>query len=182
MGDERDRRVALLRGINVGTANRIAMADLRALVEDLGYEEVQTWLASGNVVFTVPDGTAGDPAARIREALEDRLGVSCRVVALDREALGAAIEGNPLLDVADDPSRLLVSVLEGPEDVERVAPLVDEEWAPEALALGERVAYLWCPEGIHSSRLAKAVDHAVDGAVTSRNWRTLTRVAELLED
>ena len=60
-----DRQVALIRGINVGRAKRVAMADLRALVEGLGYRDVDTLLNSGNVVFTVPAGMKGTPSSRI---------------------------------------------------------------------------------------------------------------------
>src|ERR1700704_4724623 len=71
-----DRRVALLRGVNVGKAKRVAMADLRKLVEGLGYGDVRTLLNSGNVLFTVPAGMTGDAAARIENAIGARLGVA----------------------------------------------------------------------------------------------------------
>jgi len=77
-----ERRVALLRGINVGRAKRLAMADLRALVEDLGYGDVRTLLNSGNIIFTVPRTKRGDAAARIEKAIASRLGVSARVYVL----------------------------------------------------------------------------------------------------
>src|SRR5204862_6684845 len=76
------RYVALIRGINVGRAKRVAMADLRALVEDLGYGEVRTLLNSGNVVFRVPAARRGDIPGRIEKAITAWLGVSTRVVVL----------------------------------------------------------------------------------------------------
>jgi len=173
------RQVALLRGINVGRAKRVAMADLRALVEGLGYGDVRTLLNSGNVVFTNPRGTPREAAARIEAALVARLGVSSRVTALSAEELAAAVAENPLLEVAVDHSRLLVAVLKDPADRRHLDALIGQGWAPEALAVGARVAYLWCPEGILASRLSEAVGRALGDAVTTRNWATVTKLHAL---
>src|SRR5262245_25439905 len=105
------RHVALIRGINVGRAKRVAMAELRAVSENLGYGDVGTLLDSGNVVFTAPRAAAGDAAVRIEEALANGLGVSARVTVLSAVELAAAVTENPLLEVANDPSRFLVAVL-----------------------------------------------------------------------
>lgn len=169
--------VALLRGINVGRAKRVAMADLRALVTDLGYTGVQTLLNSGNVVFGGGDARA---ATRIEEGLSDRLGVRARVTVLTTRELATAIEENPL--PAGDPSRLLVSVPADPGDLRELEPLLEGDWAPEALALGSRVAYLRCPDGVAKSPLSDAVGKALGDAVTARNWKTMTKLLALAED
>lgn len=168
-------KVALLRGINVGRAKRVAMADLRGLVEDLGYGDVRTFLNTGNVVFTSSDGAA-KAARRIEEGMTEHLGVSARVTVLTAAELDAAVDGNPLLEIADDPSRLLVAFLADPADRSRLEPLTEEDWAPESLGLGERVAYLWCPDGVLASRLPEAVGQALGDAVTTRNWRTVKKL------
>ncbi len=173
------RQIALLRGINVGRAKRIAMADLRTLVEDLGYQDVRTVLNSGNVVFTVPGKMRGSSAARIERAIETRLGVSSRVTVLTAAELATAIADNPLEDVADDPSRLLVTVLTNPTDRARLKPFARADWTPEALAIGVRVAYLWCPDGFLKSGVAEAVSRALGDAATSRNWATMTKLHAL---
>ena len=83
------------------------MADLRTLVEGLGFREVRTLLNSGNVVFSVPGDRAGDVAARIGKALAAGYGVTCQVTILSHNEMAAAVRGNPFAGVADDPSRLL---------------------------------------------------------------------------
>lgn len=176
--------MALLRGINVGRAKRVAMADLRAFVEGLGYRDVRTLLNSGNVVFTVPRGARGakaDAAARIEEGLEAQVGVPARVTVLDAAELDAIVAGNPLLDVADDPSRLLVAVLNDRADRARLEPLLAQDWAPEVLALGERVAYVWSPAGILASKLSEALGRVLRDAVTSRNWATILKLHALVK-
>ncbi|MGZ3461259.1 MAG: DUF1697 domain-containing protein, partial [Archangium sp.] len=116
------RQIALIRGINVGRAKRVAMAELRALVEELGYTDVRTLLNSGNVVFTTPGRTAGNAAARIEAALATGLGVPARVTVLSAGELATVVAENPLLAVATDPSRLLVTVLTHPADRPRLEP------------------------------------------------------------
>jgi uncharacterized protein (DUF1697 family) len=172
--------VALIRGINVGTAKRVAMADLRKLVEELGYRDVRTVLNSGNVVFAGP--ARGDPAARIEKTLVDRLGVAARVTVLTAAEMAAVVAKNPLLEIADNPSRLLVAVLRDPADRKKLQPLTKQDWSPEALAVGQRVAYLWCADGILASKLAEAVNRALGDGVTARNWATVQKLHALATD
>jgi uncharacterized protein (DUF1697 family) len=174
--------VALLRGINVGTAKRVAMAELRALVQDLGYSNVRTLLNSGNVVFGSPTSKRADPAPRIQKALAARLGVESRVTVVTAGELDVAIRDNPLLKIATHPSRLLVGVLADRDDRARLEDIARKRWGAERLALGERVCYLWCPEGISKSRAVVAVEKELGDGITSRNWSTVLRLQELLRE
>jgi uncharacterized protein (DUF1697 family) len=172
--------VAFLRGINVGRAKRVAMADLRALVAKLGYREVKTLLNSGNVVFSAPGTSRGDPAPRIEKALATMLGVTSRVTVLTARELAAAVEENPLVSRAHDPSRLIVVMLKRPADRVRLEPLARQDWKPEAFAIGKRVAYLWCPDGIFlASRLHEELDRLLGDTTTARNWATMTKLLAL---
>ena len=171
--------VALLRGINVGRAKRVAMADLRTLVENLGYGDVRTVLNSGNIVFTAPARIAGNAAARIEKALPETLGISSRVIVLSAAELAAVVAGNPLLGTADNHSRLLVSVLADGVDPQRLKPLAGKDWGKERLAVGPRVAYQWCPDGMLASPLATAISRALGDAVTTRTWTTVTKLYTL---
>jgi uncharacterized protein (DUF1697 family) len=177
-----DRRVALLRGINVGTAKRVSMADLRRLFEDLGYDDVRTLLNSGNVVFTIRKAGSQDHGARVQKAIADRLGIQSRVVVLTRREVADAVAANPLTSVADHPSRLLVLAFADPNGTAKLKPLLKERWSPEALALGKRVAYLWCARGIGISRLWTLVNRAIGDAGTARNMATMTRLLAILDE
>lgn len=177
------RYIALLRGINVGRAKRIAMADLRTLVESLGYTGVRSLLNSGNVVFDAgseADGAAA--AAAIEEALVLRLGVAARVFVLDRAALADIIDDNPLLALADDHARLFTFLLTGDAQRELAACLCAQPWGPEALAVGRRAAYVWCPEGLLDSAAAAALGKGLGDGTTSRNWKTITKLHGLCSD
>lgn len=179
-----DRCVALLRGINVGTAKRIAMADLRALMSGLGYGDVRTLLNSGNVVFSAGAGagTVREAGARIEQAIAAELGVSTRVVVLKGKDLAAAVRDNPLADVATDPSRLVLQATMEAKALARLKPLLAESWTPEAIALGPRVAYLWCANGIADSRLGAAAGRLLGEDGTARNLATMTKLVALLEN
>lgn len=177
-----NRYVGLLRGINVGRAKRVAMADLRALVAGLGFGDARTLLNSGNVVFTGPRVAPDKAALRIEKALASELGVSARVMVLTAEEVADAVAENPLTDVAHDPSRFLVAIPAKPADREKLTSLVTQDWGAERLAVGTRVAYLWCPDGILASRLLASVNRTLRDAVTTRNWATMQKLHALTED
>jgi uncharacterized protein (DUF1697 family) len=128
----------------------------------------------------VPARSRGEPGPAIAAALSERVGVTARVTVLTAAEVRKAIEDNPLLKVATDPSRLLGSVFATAADRAKVAPLAKQAWGPEAIALGPRVVYQWCPRGIHDSPLATAVARALGDAVTARNWGTFTKLGALL--
>lgn len=175
------RHVALLRGINVGTAKRIAMADLRALFEQLGYGDVKTLLNSGNVVFSVPGAMKGDPAARIEKAIAANAGFSCRVTVLSAKELAAILEASPLEEHAENPSRFLVCVFRDPAARTAAAALAKKSWTPERLAVGKDAAYAWCANGISAGRLFLELDRALGQDVTARNWTTMQKLRAMAE-
>jgi uncharacterized protein (DUF1697 family) len=173
------RYVALLRGVNVGRANRVAMADLRRLVEGLGYADVGTLLNSGNVIFTGRRASPRAAGSAIEQKLAERLGVSSRVTVLTAADIAAIVAENPLRQVATNDSKLLVAVLATPADRKRLEPLEARQWAPDVLAAGTRAAYLWCADGLIESRLAAAAAKALGDAATMRNWATISKLHAL---
>jgi uncharacterized protein (DUF1697 family) len=170
------RCIALLRGINVGRAKRIAMADLRALLEGLGATDVRTFLNSGNAVFDVAQPAAGELAPAIEAEIRRRFGFSAAVVVHTASQLKAIVAENPLERTGRDPARLLVAFVTTPATLRGAKPLLAERWAPEALALGSRAAYLWCAGGIAESRLMQAFARATGDAATARNWATVLKL------
>jgi uncharacterized protein (DUF1697 family) len=171
--------VGLLRGVNIGRSKRIAMADLRALVERLGYRSVRTILNSGNVVFAGPRSSASRVAGQVERVLAKHLGVPARVVVLTAPELADAVAANPLVEMASDPSRLVLAVPSSRKDLVRLKTLLERDWAPEALAAGPRAAYFWCPGGFIDSPVAEAVRRALGESVTMRNWATVRKLLAL---
>ena len=177
------RHVALLRGVNnIGMARRVSMADLRALFEELGFRDVRTLLKSGNVVFSAADNKPSSMRARIEKALASKLRLTVPAIVLSGSEVVAAVRNNPLAKVATNPSHLLVVVLREQRDREKLKPLLKNRWAPERLAVGKRVAYLWCANGVGESQLWPAVDRALGRTGTARNIRTMTKLMALVRE
>jgi uncharacterized protein (DUF1697 family) len=166
------RHTALLRGVNVGRANRVPMAEFRALLESLGYREVQTLLNSGNAVFSAGTGSAQQHAERIRVGLVERLGVDVPVIVKSAREFASIVDGNVLAELAKDASRLLVAFTQVAKSLQGLAAL--------APLVGEHAAYLWCPDGILASKAAEALLGKLGSAATTRNWATVQRLSVLL--
>jgi len=174
-------QVALFRGINVGKAKRIAMAELKAMFEDLGFTDVRTLLNSGNVVFEAVRSSPTANAKRIAAALEERAGFAANTLVLGASTLRAAVDGNPFADRIDDPSRMLVGFfLDGGQR----APFesLRREFPHLAFAVGTHACYLWCPDGL----LASPIGEVLAGAgfrdrVTTRNWATTLKLHAMVD-
>jgi uncharacterized protein (DUF1697 family) len=173
------RGVALLRGINVGRAKRIAMVELRALFAELGFTDVHTVLNSGNVVFTSRAHDADGAAALIEAALVERLGVASRVTVLDAAALATLVDHNQLAAVCEDHARLLAFTLAGAPQRALLAPLAARDWGEDRLHLADKSAYVACPGGVLDSKLAMTVTRLLGESTTSRNWNTILKLHAL---
>ena len=170
------RHVALIRGINVGRAKRVAMANLRGLLADLGYGDVQSLLNSGNVVFSAGRAKPSRIAERIEVAMRERLGVSASVTVVTAEDFSIVVEGNSLGEAARDPARFLVVFCNDARRLKELEPLMRQSWGREALAVGNLAAYLWCSSGIIESRLAEAVGRVLGESAAARNWNTVMKI------
>jgi uncharacterized protein (DUF1697 family) len=174
------RLIALLRAVNLGPTNRVKMADLRALLEREGHQDVRTLFQSGNVVLTSPKQP--DAVAReIERLIADELGVKTDVVVRTRDELAKAIARNPIAEADEQPKRCQVSFLSGEPDpaaVERVAAI---DVAPERFEVSGREAYAWHPDGLQRSKLARALGEGLGVTATARNWNTVTKLLELAD-
>jgi uncharacterized protein (DUF1697 family) len=171
--------VALLRGVNVGKANRIAMSDLRELCEDIGYAEARTLLNSGNLIFSAPREDAR-AAAKIEKEIAARLGVTSRVLVVTGHELDVIIEENPLAECDLDPSRFLVIAFSTDANRAGLEELALQDWGAERLGLGSRAIYLWCANGILESPASVAVGRVLRDDGTSRNWATMKKLQALV--
>jgi uncharacterized protein (DUF1697 family) len=175
------RLAALLRGVNVG-GKRLDMARLRQLLSGMGFEGVQTYLQSGNAVFGAPDGAGSGLAENLETAIEAEFGFGCRVIIRDSDQLAVCMSEDPLLAFAIDPARHLVGFLSGPPDAKRAAALLSADYGEDRLHIGRDHIYMWCPNGVSKSPFFKInFDRELRVAVTARNWRTVTKLASMLQ-
>ena len=181
-GDYKDIYFALIRGINVGRAKRIAMAELREFFKELGFSGVRTVLNSGNVLFVARKASQDELAIRLEMAFEKRFGIAARVVVVGASDFIAAVNENPLLDVSDNPSRLQVAFFADLSFMDNLQGLTQRDWSPEMISLGSQAAYLWCPSGVLKSDLVKNVGRLTGDKVTMRNWSTVIKLYSLVSD
>lgn len=170
--------VALLRGINLGSKRRVAMADLRAWLAGLGYEDVRTLLQSGNVVFRTGRGAA-TVRREIEAALAEHAGFPIDCVLRTADELRAVVAVDPFGAIATDGARYLVSFLDGPGRWPDVDPAA---YQPERVHLAEREAYFWVPGGSRKSRILAAFPARPGVVATVRNWNTLTKILAMTRD
>ncbi|MEV4365829.1 DUF1697 domain-containing protein [Nonomuraea sp. NPDC049637] len=173
------RQVALLRGVNVGGRNMVSMAELRKLLEGLGFEDVKTHLQSGNVVYT--SGKSPDKAAaEIQAALARDLGVSVPVLARTGTELGEILKANPLGDVADDDALHLVTFLSDKPDAGPIKALDPEAFKPDVFRHVGKEIYVWCPDGVRNTKLSYSFwEKKLGVTATARNWKTVSKLHEL---
>jgi uncharacterized protein (DUF1697 family) len=176
------RFVALLRGINVGGHRKVPMARLREAMGAAGFDDVSTYLQSGNVVLSASESDADAVAREVERAIVEAFGFDVDVLVRSGAELAAVIAENPFAaQAAADPKRVHASFL---ADQLRPAALDDLEtarFAPEEVVAGDRVLYLHLPEGIGRSKLAAALtDRRLGTLATARNWRTVEALADLV--
>jgi uncharacterized protein (DUF1697 family) len=169
------RQIALLRGVNVGGNKRVEMARLRALMEELGYSDVRTYVNSGNVIFTGPRRSE----QHLETAIAKAFGFEVPVVLRSRDELADVVAANPLCDVATDPAKHLVIFC----TTKASTDLDPDDFAPETFLVRGREVYLWAPDGIGTSPLAKLLaTKPLGDKSTARNWRTVEKLLALADD
>ncbi|MFF1700956.1 DUF1697 domain-containing protein [Streptomyces sp. NPDC058252] len=176
------RYAALLRGINVGGAKKVPMAELRTLMEGLGYGDVRTYLQSGNAVFSADHGDEDSLAAELAGAIEKHFGFTVGVLVRDHAYLTAVREACPFPAAELEGKQLHTTYFSGPVDAERFASVDPAAFLPEEFRLGDRVLYLYAPDGLGRSKLAEALSRPrlLKGVTaTSRNWNTVVKLEEL---
>jgi len=176
------RQVLLLRGINLGSRNRIAMKDLRAALAADGLSDVRTYLQSGNVVCD-SDAAPAQLAEQGRRVISSAFGLDIPVIVRSGDQLAGIVALDPLREVASDPKRYLVSFLD--MELEQAAlDSLSELVAPqERLAAARLELYAWHPDGVSRSKLWNAIAAGRLGVgVTTRNWSTVTSLLAMVAD
>jgi uncharacterized protein (DUF1697 family) len=176
-----ERRIALLRGINLGPRRRVPMAELRELLASAGFEDVQTYVQSGNVVFS-SDQRPDRLEREFERLISDRFGFDVDVVVRTPKELKEVVRRNPLRDVAVNPKRYQVSFLGKELDKQRAEELAALASESERFVARGRELYAWHPDGVARSRLwAKLASQDLGVKATARNWTTVETLLEMAE-
>lgn len=166
--------VALLRGVNVGSYNRLLMAELRAHFEALGYLDVRTFIQSGNVIFRSAKAVRSD---HLEAEITNRFDIATPVVLRTARQFSTAVRRNPFPDV--DRSRLHLGFLRQAPAADAVARLELEQFTPDEAQIVQADVYLYLPSGMARNKLPTYVDRHLKAAMTVRNWNTVTELHAL---
>ena len=176
------RHIVLLRGINIGSRNRISMPELREALEGAGFKDVRTHLQSGNVVL---ESTAKPEsvARKCEKVISERFKLEIPVIVRTRAELAGVVKRNPLGKVATDPKRYQVSFLSARLSAKVVQELKDAAADSEQVVAIGREVYAWHPRTIARSKLwTKLAGKGLGVTATSRNWATVEALLELSSD
>jgi uncharacterized protein (DUF1697 family) len=176
------RQIVLLRGVNLGARNRIAMSELREALTDAGFDDVKTYVQSGNVVLSstaLPERLARQ-CARV---IDDRFRLDVGVVVRTRAELAKVVERDPLANVAINPKRYQVTFLAAKPDPNVVRELAAAAVEPEQVVHIGRELYAWHPDGVGRSKLAALLSGPRLGVTaTARNWATVTKLLAMANE
>lgn len=178
------RHVLLLRGINLGPTNRIAMPALRDALNAQGYEHVSTYLQSGNIVLFSEEAPAM-LADRCRTLVAEAFGLAIDVVARTRDELAQVVGRNPLADAVTEPRRYQVSFLSATAPTDLHEKLQELAAETERVTVIDREVYAWHPDGVARSKLWNKLGSrgglGPGLTATSRNWTTVTKLLEMAD-
>lgn len=171
--------IALLRGINVGGHNKIAMTELRRLCEELGFGSVQSYIQSGNLVFSAPGGA---PAieAELERTIAKQLGLTIDLIVRPAAGWQELAQGCPFPEAEAEPNRVMLGLSKRPPRPDAVAALRERAQADERIEGAREALWFYFGSGAGRSKLTPAVlDRLVGSPVTLRNLRTVQKLAQM---
>ena len=174
------RFVVLLRAVNVGGRNKLPMPALRASLAAAGFDDVVSYIQSGNVVLGASERSSDAVARRVAAAITEQIGADIDVVVRSAKELEAVINANPYVGRVPDVTKLHVLFLDRKPDTAALEALAQKPFGPDEFTTGAREVYLHCPDGVGRSKLVIAIGPKLAPAVaTMRNWNTVTKLAEM---
>lgn len=175
--------ISILRGINVSGKNKILMTELKAMYAGLGYENVQTYIQSGNVIFTTKGKTNAKTLIKdIESAIKQNFNFDVPVIIRTKEEWSELMHNNPYLHQKNiDPAYLHVTFLADPPEKDIVVP-DSGQYAPDSFILSGKEVYLHCPGGYGNTKLHNNFfEKKLKTGATTRNWKTVLQLAELAQ-
>jgi uncharacterized protein (DUF1697 family) len=172
-------QIVLLRGINLGPRNRIAMPALREALSADGLRDVRTYVQSGNVVLSSEEDPA-ELADRIHALIAQAFGLDIAVVVRTRDELAEVVARNPLAEVAVNPKRYQVTFLGRELEQATLEKLEGLKLPDEQFVATGRELYAWHPDGVARSKLWPAL--AKQKSATARNWTTVTQLLAMADE
>ena len=171
--------IALFRGINVGGRNTLPMKELVLILEDLGGQNVRTYIQSGNAVFDSNEHDSSRLSTLISTEIGKRRGFAPYVLLLSVEKLEKAIANNPFPEGETEPQALHIGFLASAPKQPDLKRLENLREGKEQFHLIDDIFYLYAPAGVGRSKLAASAERSLGVAMTDRNWRTVRKIQQM---
>ena len=173
--------IALLRGVNVGGHGKVAMADLKAMLADMGFDEPRSLLQSGNLVFGAPRAKPEALETRLHKEISARFDLKTELFVRSPQEWADLIAGNPFAaEARTDPGRLLAWVMKQAPTAKAVEGLRNANPGPETMQAKGRTLYIYFPEGQGNSKLTSLIDRHIPGRGTVRNWNKVLKLQAMV--
>ena len=177
-----NKRIAILRGINVGGKRKILMADLKKLFNELNYKSVTTYIQSGNVIFDTDNKTRNfEIEDRIEKSIKEYCGFDVPVIVRTEKELYQTIVNSPFVENAEI-ERLHLTFLKGKPDDEYLEKIREYDFAPDKFEIQENNVFVYCSGKYSDSKLTnKFFESKLKTQATTRNWKTVLKLSELIK-
>jgi len=175
------RKIAVLRGINVGGKRKILMADLKSTCEDLGWSNVKTYIQSGNLIFD-SDSTNIDLETQLETAIKTTFNHSVPVIVRSKNELLHSINSNPFYNKDSEIKHLYLTFLKTNTKQEYLKQIVDYNFPPDQFSINGKEVYVYCSESYHRSKLSNTFfEKNLHVTTTTRNWKTVLKLLDFCE-
>lgn len=178
-----DTCITMLRGINMTGHNAIKMTKLTDLFRQIGYNDAETYIQSGNIVFTCHNGNIDDVSSGIRKAILSEFNLNIAVITRTSDEMKKIISTNPFLEEPGfDPSKMAVLFLEIMPSDAQILKVADIDYPPDKFHINDSEIYVYCPNGFGKTKLyTNFFEAKMKVTGTARNWRTVNKLLEMAD-
>ena len=174
--------VALLRGINVSGQKKIKMSELNTLFEDIGFQQIETYIQSGNVIFSSKELSKDQLTRIISSGIKNKFHFEVEVIIITPQEIDQVLKNNPFIKKKKDTERLYVTFLSDKPSVELINKFKENDFSPEEYYIDEKKIYLFLPNGAGKAKLNNNYfENKLKVRCTTRNWKTVTILSELVK-
>jgi len=172
--------IALLRGINVSGQKKIKMSELKSLFEEMGFQDVETYIQSGNVVFSSKKKSCEKLEAKISSGIKSRFNFDVHIIVINPGDIEYILKNNPFLKKKKDIEKLYVTFLSKIPSDEYIVKLYLIDYLPEEYVIDGRYSYIFVPNGYGRAKLNNNFfENKLKVFGTTRNWKTVIALSEL---
>ncbi len=177
--------ISLLRGVNMAGHNTIKMTDLAALMRKTGFKDAETYIQSGNIIFSGSDSLSKtEITSKIEEAIFRKFGHTISAIVRAEKEIREEVSLNPFLSEKDfDPAKMAVLFLTDKPSADQIARVANIDYPPDKFKISGSEIFIYCPNGFGRTKLyTNFFEKKMEVTGTARNWKTINTILEIAEN